>query len=298
MLLHKGVPYSYLMSTVRIEVFCILLFMMLFGLSRPLLLQDQISVPLAIPAILGTAISLILGFRTAQAYGRWWEARMVWGAIVNDSRSLIRQLITFANGHQQNEVNHIANLQIAWVHLLGQTLRKNIEEKFWKGYLTKEEYEYVSSHSNKPNAILLLIAKKLKTMEEEKELIRVYETVQIDTTLNRLCDSMGRCERIKNTVFPATYCMMVHLFVYAFVFVLPFGLIGSLGWEIYPLVISIGTIFFLIEKIGVFLQDPFENRSTDTPVSSLARTIEINLLQMTNQKRELEPIQEHSYFVM
>ena len=46
-------------------------------------------------AALGISVSLMLGFRTSAAYDRWWEARKVWGAIVNDSRTFVRQLEGF-----------------------------------------------------------------------------------------------------------------------------------------------------------------------------------------------------------
>jgi putative membrane protein len=47
--------------------------------------------PASIVAILGTVIGLLLGFRTNSGYARWWEARILWGAIVNDSRTWVRQ---------------------------------------------------------------------------------------------------------------------------------------------------------------------------------------------------------------
>lgn len=56
--------------------------------------EFTLNIPPAIPAVLGTAVSLLLGFRTNSAYNRWWEARKIWGAIVNDSR-------TFANNRNQ-----------------------------------------------------------------------------------------------------------------------------------------------------------------------------------------------------
>jgi ion channel-forming bestrophin family protein len=53
-----------------------------------------------------------------------------------------------------------------------------------------------------------------------------------------------------------------------------------------PMVIAIATTFFLIEKMTIHLQDPFENRPTDTPVTAIARTIERNLNQMLGENKE------------
>ncbi|BDD02617.1 bestrophin family protein [Aureibacter tunicatorum] len=299
MLLKKGIPYSYLFGIIKVEIAYVAIFMILF-FSFHNFFASEYSIPLAIPGVLGTSISLILGFRTSQAYSRWWEARIVWGAIVNDSRALVRELACFTNVAEvktpKSRIDEIVNLQIAWCHLLGQSLRKRIEPEYWESYLDQEQKERLEVHDNKPNLLLLMISEKIHLLKKGNH-INYYHQVQMDWTVNRLSESMGKCERIKNTVFPTTYCMMVHIFIYAFIFVLPFGLAKTMGWEMYPLIFGVACIFFLIEKIGMQLQDPFENSGTDTPMTSLARTIERNVLQMTNREKIPAPITSDTFFI-
>ena len=96
---------------------------------------------------------------------------------------------------------------------------------------------------------------------------------------------MGKCERIKNTVFPTTYSIYIRFTLCLFIILLPFGLISLLSWFAVPLITTIASAFFLIEKMAIHLQDPFENKPTDTPVTAIANTIEQNLIQMVNEYR-------------
>jgi putative membrane protein len=91
---------------------------------------------------------------------------------------------------------------------------------------------------------------------------------------------MGKCERIKNTVFPSTYSLYIHFSLLLFISLLPFGVIEYFGFLEIPLVMAVSASFLLIEKMAIHLQDPFENKPTDTPMTTIARGIEKDLRQM------------------
>ncbi len=95
MLLNKSIPFTFLFRKIRREALLVFLFANVVVLAKYFFHLRYLTIPIAIPTLLGTCISLLLAFRTNQAYDRWWEARIIWGAIVNDSRSLIRQLQMF-----------------------------------------------------------------------------------------------------------------------------------------------------------------------------------------------------------
>jgi putative membrane protein len=128
----------------------------------------------------------------------------------------------------------------------------------------------------------MLHARDLRNAKNDKR-INMYQQVEIDNTLSRLCDEMGKCERIKNTIFPTTYSMYIRLTLCLFILLLPFGLTSVLSWFAIPLITAIAAAFFLIERMAIHLQDPFENRPTDTPVTTIANTIERNIKQMLNE---------------
>ncbi|MFV5694698.1 bestrophin family protein [Flavobacterium sp. LB3P122] len=281
---------KYVLGKIKNELALVIFFCIAFEIFRYFFKTVSINIPIAIPTIIGTIISLLLAFKSNQAYDRWWEARIIWGSIVNDSRTLLRQIIIFYNDPdfsvQANDFKEkFAKRQAAWCYSLGQMLREKDPTKTIKDLLDEDDLRFVKRHKHVPNAILILHAKDLKKALTNNK-INVYQQVEIDNTLTRLCDSMGKCERIKNTIFPTTYSMYIRFALCLFIILLPFGLINTIGWLQIPLVTTIAAAFFLIEKMAIHLQDPFENRPTDTPVSAISIAIEKNLMQMVNEYQD------------
>ncbi len=303
MLLKENIPFGYVFGKIKFELIWISLYAIAIAIFHHNFHMLRISVPIAIPAILGTVISLLLGFRSNQAYERWWEARIIWGAIVNDSRTLTRQLITFTSHPEETppEVIRFRELfvkrQIAWCYALGQSLRKLMPMHGLERLISQRELEYISRFDNKPAGLLELHARDLDYALKQGWINR-YQQVELDRTLTRLCDSMGKCERIKNTIFPATYSLYIHLTMNLFIILLPFGLIEFFGVIEIPLVVAISASFLLIEKMAIHLQDPFENKPTDTPVTAISRNIERDLKQILHDRQVPETHQAERFYIL
>jgi len=256
--------------------------------------------PISIISVVGTALSLLLGFRTNSAYDRWWEARQIWGEIVNESRTLIRQSISFIDPDSDKKteaVNNIAHLQIAWCYALCNSLRKEPVLVKAALYLKEDELLYVKTHDNIPNAILQLLSVKFTEFYHRGEIDHILFQ-SLDQTIKRLCDSMGKCERIKSTIFPTQYSFFVYLIIFIFTIILPMGLIDSIGRIAIPITFVISFLFFYVENISYVLQNPFENGPNDIPMTSLCRTIEINLLQIIEDPNIPDKILPKNGFVM
>lgn len=307
MLLKKRIPWPYVLGKIKYEMAIIGLYSTVFGLWHKDLNLHHIAIPLTVPAILGTVISLLLAFRSNQAYDRWWEARIVWGAIVNDSRTLIRQMQCFIKDPDFSvQVNtfmeRFARRQIFWTHSLGQSLRGQNALNHAGAFIPEEEITFLKRHSNVPNAILSLHARDLRHAMNE-DWLNAYQQVEIGQTITKLCDSMGKCERIKKTVFPTTYSLYIHFALYLFMILLPFGMTEYPAFIQIPLVVTIAAAFLLIEKMAIHLQDPFENKPTDTPVTAIALTITQDIRQMMNdqeiaeRQKEIQP-QEGAYYLL
>jgi ion channel-forming bestrophin family protein len=308
MLLRKRIPWHYVLGKIKYEVIAVGIYAAMIGVWHEELNLNNISIPLAVPTILGTIISLLLAFRSNQAYDRWWEARIVWGAIVNDSRTLLRQLQTFVNDPNFSvEIGKFLEVfgkrQMAWCYSLAESLRgHNPVAGKVEQLLTGKDLQYASKHTHVPNALLALHGMDIKRALEEGW-INAYQQVQVDETLTRLCDNMGKCERIKNTIFPTTYSLYIHFTLYFFIIVLPFGLTEYFGFIQVPLVVAIASAFLLIEKMAIHLQDPFENKPTDTPMTSISQTIERDLRQMLRdyhmaEKQKNEKQQSSVYYIL
>lgn len=258
----------------------------------------DLTIPMAIPSILGTAISLFLGFRTNSAYQRWWEARKVWGEIINNSRTFARQVLQFGDPLKERDLRtRIINRQISWNWSLAYRLRKlgwSIESK---KYLITAEVEQLKSAEHIPNLLLLSQEKDLNQLKHKKAIDDFYLR-KIDSTLKELCDSMGKCERIKTTVFPTQYALFTLIFINLFLFLLPLGIAESLGYFSIPIHIAIGFTFGMIQSIAESMQNPFDNKPNDIPMFSICRTIERNLLEMIGNKDLPEHYKEQDGVLM
>lgn len=302
MLLKGKIPLKYIFGKVKYEIFFISLYTTLIWVLSAQFNFRHISIPLGVPTILGTVISLLLAFRSNQAYDRWWEARIIWGAIVNDSRTLTRQLLCFTQNSYNDEERtrfqqKMVNRQIAWCYSLGQMLRNLNPLQGLERLISKKEINFSAVHDSVPYALINLHAKDIK-MAVEEGWINEFQQVELDRTLTRLCDSMGKCERIKNTIFPVTYSLYIHFALYFFILLLPFGVIEFVGIVEIPLVTVLASFFLLIERMAVHLQDPFENKPTDTPMNAIAVSIERNLKQMLQGQEIPEKAAADHYYVL
>jgi ion channel-forming bestrophin family protein len=284
MLLKKNIPFKYVFGKIKYEIALITLYTILVTVLYHTYHLTHMSIPISIPAILGTVIALLLGFRSNQAYDRWWEARHIWGAIVNDSRTVARQITSFVPAGDESGLTSIfckrfIRRQIGWCFSLGRHLRGQSAAKGLENYLDRKEHELMLQMDNIPSALLDRMGKDLQLALEEGWINR-FQQIELDRTLTRLTDAMGKCERIKNTVFPSTYSLYIHLSLMLFIVLLPFGVIEYFGVFEVPLVVAISACFLLIEKMGIHLQDPFENKPTDTPMTTIAKSIEKNLTQI------------------
>ncbi|TGE17372.1 bestrophin family protein [Hymenobacter elongatus] len=303
MLLNARFPLRYIFKHIRADVVRVLLISSFFHLLKLGLGEYLPLIPLQLPTILGSSIALLLAFKTSQSYDRWWEARKIWGAIANDSRTLVLQIRTFVTNEGlrpaalDSPLRTTAYRQIAWCYCLGQTLRGLDPLAGLAAHLGEPDLAYLRPQANKPFALLALHSDQLQGLLQSQA-INAYQQVQLDATLVRLCDAMGQAERIKTTVFPVSYRLLVYLFIYLFLMTLSLGLVKTIGlWEI-PVLLTTASSFFLLERTARYLQDPFNNKPTDTPVTAIARTVEINLKQLLQEPEVPAPLAPEAFFLM
>jgi putative membrane protein len=282
MLLNCKIPLTYTFSKIKLEIiYTIIIWLTTFFLIREYAIIDP-GIPVTVPAFIGTAIAVILSFKLNQAYDRWWEARKIWGSIVNESRTFVLQLQSFVKPPNDNEIRTLALRQIAWCFSLGQSLRGlNAVENLDK-YLSVNELELISKHNNKPLAILQLNTKHIADLKA-REMMDIFSQIQINNTLRYFSDAMGMAERIKSTVFPITYRLFLHWMIYLFTIVLSIALHDMAWYFEFPLLLAISCSFFLLEKAATQMQDPFSNKPTDTAVTTIATNIEINIRQLLGE---------------
>ncbi|OQP58808.1 bestrophin family protein [Niastella populi] len=298
MILDNRLPFKYLFNTVKYELIIVFIVGIITHSGAMELTVLLPNMPLTIPAFLGTSISVLLSFKMNQSYDRWWEGRKTWGAITNDSRSLVIQLQTFLGSGQSHIINRIAYLQIAWCFSLGNSLRGTPNSIDGLSRLVNEsDLNKILKHRNHALAITQLITTDIKELRLNNA-IDIHTNIHLQETITRLTDSMGSAERISNTVFPSTYRLILHFLIYIFVISLSISLKGTNNIFVLPLLLLISAGFFSIEKIAYHLQDPFKNRPSDVPVTDIATTIEINIRQLLREEITQDHKRPHNFFVM
>lgn len=258
------------------------------------LLPRTVEIPTTLVTLLGTALAFFVGFNNNQSYSRWWEARTIWGAMVNDSRNWARSAMGYITAGDLNDPNleltkqKLIRRQIAFVYSLRDVLRKT-PGRYFEKYLTSEDLLIVKHRSNTPNAILTLHAKDLLDLLNRKA-IDEFRFVQMDNLLHALTDHLGKSERIRNTVFPASYIYFTQVFIWVLVAFVTLSLAGTIGsWSILIGWI-IGAVFHITHKNGMGLVDPFDELPTGIPLNQISRTIEIDLLQTLSEEDIPQPL--------
>ena len=239
-------------------------------------------------ALIGTAVAFIIGFQNSAAYGRIWEARKIWGGIVNSSRTFAMKTIAMVTNEYTNDPvskEQLAELKqiliyrhIAWLTALRHAMRQpkswevfeeertnrewtqrvHIPEKVFSleddlfHYLSAEEWEYVMSKSNKSTALLFLQSKNLKDLKESG-IIWEFSFLELENLLEELFTLQGKTERIKNFPYPRQYATLSYMFVRIFMILLPFGLIPAFG----DIGLKIVENFPTIGKYFIWLGVPF-----------------------------------------
>ncbi|MGI9519147.1 MAG: bestrophin family protein [Pirellulaceae bacterium] len=279
------------------------------------------SLPIAPLGTIGIAVAFYVGFKNSQAYDRFWEARKIWGGIVNVSRSWANQVISFISSHHapepvdESDVKQIHRSMIyrhiAWLQALRYQLRrqtawsfvpKRAAKKFMQEtdveamrkqiseLLSTEEQDIICSQANSATQLLRWQSEELKQVVEQHKLTEEFRLMGMMDLITEMYTLQGKCERIKNTPFPRQYAHFSAIFVFIFVLLLPFGIVGQLAsrgvpmiWMTVPVSVIISWIFWSMENVGDSSEDPFENFINDVPMTALCRTIEIDLRQMLGE---------------
>lgn len=294
-----------------------------------------VSIPWLPVSLVGTAVAFYLGFKNNQSYDRVWEARKIWGAIVNSSRSWGSMVTSYVKASEQDgmEPQKVETLKskliyrhITWLytlreqmlvptqwehvslkHLFGQFAAKRREKEgigLFKDFLDQKQQERYFSEpnpwDNAANKATQIINQQSLTLAEleDKGYLHMRRQLDMQKVLEDFYDHQGKAERIKKFPLPRQYANMSFIFTCMFIFLLPLGIVAEFAklgtegvWLMIPFGALVGWIYVIMELIGDYSENPFEGLSTDIPMLSICRTIEIDLLQMLGETDLPKPIQ-------
>ncbi|WP_259066761.1 bestrophin family protein [Mucilaginibacter sp. X4EP1] len=239
--------------------------------------------------LFGIALALFLGFRNNASYDRFWEGRKLWGALLNDTRSLARKCITMSGySIDDKETTLFINYLIAFTYALKHQLRYTDASADMHQWLPEEFANSLEDVKYKPIIIMKAMGQWVQTAREEKKIDSIVQ-VSFDESFSRLSDIVGGCERLASTPIPYTYKVMLHRTVYLYCLLVPFGFVDSLGWMTPIVTIFIAYTFVALEAIADEIEIPFGTQPNDLALNAMSKTIETSLLEMAERPITPEP---------
>jgi ion channel-forming bestrophin family protein len=210
-------------------------------------------------ALVGTAVAFLVGFKNNATYDRLWEARKIWGSIVDNSRAwglMTHDLISTPEGMDPDSDDELPRIRrrlimrhLAWLTALRYQLRqprawengerpsnKEIRSMFpvqehaddlkvqLRKYVGAEEVEEVLGAVNATTQLLARQSVELRQLRAQGR-IDHYRHVALAKALSDIVRNQGASERIKNFPYPRQLATMNHIFVWLFIILLPFGMV-------------------------------------------------------------------------
>lgn len=230
--------------------------------------------------LFGFVLALFLGFRNNVSYDRFWEGRKLWGALLNHCRSLTRQTLTLTDSEieQATKLEFIGLLR-CFAYALKHQLRNTDPTDDLKTRLTPKQFTIVSPAQYKPIILTKLMGEWVGRARKENTIDSIQQA-RFDENLDALTDIVGGCERIVSTPIPYTYRVLLHRTVYIYCFLLPFGLVDSLGWLTPFIVAFVAYTFVAFEAIADEIEEPFGTEPNDLALSSMSQMIEATICEL------------------
>jgi putative membrane protein len=225
-------------------------------------------------SLLGFAISMLLVFRTNTAYDRWWEARKLWGELVNVSRNVAIKVTTIFPAEDQASRDFYATLigrfaKELCAHLRSEKTRTELDAE------TLPELAGIDRTKHVPSQIARLMHERAHRAYRDGK-IAGDQLIGLAADLTAFMNICGACERIKNTPIPYSYATFIKKFIVVYVLTLPFGFVLALGYLTIPVVVFVFYVLASLEIIAEEIEDPFGMDTNDLPLDRLATMIGAN----------------------
>ena len=291
--------------------------------------DKMLFVPWQATSVIGIAVAFYLGFKNNSSYDRTWEARKIYGGLVNNSRTLGAAVVSFIQGPKEDEIKkELLYRHIAWLTALRYQLRLSREwehkderlnnlfnsvicedynnklESELSKLLSLNEIKGLKDKSNLATQIMKIQAKRFQELKDEG-LFEDFRHMEFHHLVQSFYEDQGKAERIKNFPFPRQYASTALWLTVVFSAFVPFGLLEGfsqtnevLFWFCPFFSALIIWIFFLMEKIGDYSENPFEGTYNDVPITAITRGIEIDLREMINDSDIPKPTVSENGFLM
>ncbi len=215
--------------------------------------------------ILGAIISMLIVLRTNSAYERWWEARKLWGQLVNESRNLALKIRTMVDSGDQD-----LELAQEYIASFPLCLRDHLRDGLQETTLAALPEPLPESVTHVPAYVAGKLFAILKRWKSKGQLDRLDHHL-IDQHVKALMDICGACERILNTPLPLSHRALIPQLLAIYLIIVPLAVDLDVAYAL----IGMGACYFLLglELIAEEIEEPFGEGTDDLPLDTLANNI-------------------------
>ena len=235
----------------------------------------NVAIPMAPYEVLGVAMGALLVLRTNAGYERWWEGRKLWGGIVNQSRNLVIQALSYGPDDPEWK-RQIVGWTAAFAHVSRRNLRAERQLPELDRLVGMVKAQRIASSEHMPTAVALAIGKLLR--EGADQGMDRFAFLKAEEERAKLIDHIGGCERILKTPLPEAYSIEIRQFIFVFLVALPFGILLKVDWLTPLVTMMVAFPILALDEIGVELENPFSvQRLNHLPLDQICENLERNL---------------------
>jgi ion channel-forming bestrophin family protein len=256
---------------------------LLITLTHGFVYQWKITLTTVPFSLIGLALAIFLGFRNSAAYDRYWEARKLWGDLVHRARSLARQALTLPRldapadpADARDPRQRLVLRAIAFASALRHQLRGSPAQTDLQALLGAAEAQALAAAARPTQWLLCRMGEDVAGLVRAGWLDAQF-AANMDQELSAMAAVAAGCERIQKTPLPFAYTLLLHRTAWMYCFLLPFGLVDTVGFMTPFVVAIVAYTFFGLDALGDEIEDPFGLADNHLPLDALCREIEISL---------------------
>ncbi|MCX7396467.1 MAG: bestrophin family ion channel [Planctomycetales bacterium] len=227
-----------------------------------------------VPADIHAALTLVLGwllvFRTNTSYARWWEARTLWGGLVNTIRNLSLKYVDLIDV-PENDLEKTKRILRLFPRALKDHLRDGASLEDSE---LMEEGQSLPQHV--PTFLVSILYSRLRSWKKEG-IIDGSQLIVMDEDVRKLMEIVGGCEKIRNTRLARSYRTFARQCVFMYLFSLPWGIVHDFNWWTVPLSAMISYFMLGMEIAAEHTEEPFGEDEDDLDLEGLCRVIEASV---------------------
>ncbi|WP_417398345.1 bestrophin family protein [Gimesia chilikensis] len=240
--------------------------------------------------IAGGVLGILLVIRLNAGYDRWWEARTLWGGIVNQSRNLVVSAMAYGPNDPEWRDN-LVRWTAVFSHAAHHSLRNEAPFAELDNLIGIENAKQLTAADHMPSFVALRIGELLREATERFDMDKFFY-LQMDRERGLLLNHIGACERILTTPLPRIYSITIRRFILLFLIMLPIALVDQVdeGWLVPVITMFVAYPLLTLDQIGVELENPFlSSNLSHLPLNDLSAKIERNLFAVLRLKRAEAP---------